>query len=82
MLKRSTPLQSLDIALWIVVLFWGANYVIGKWGMLGFDPVTFNLLRFLGATPALFLLPELALVGLVGITLYHRAARRLPPLRW
>lgn len=86
MLKRSTPVQSLDIALWIVVLFWGANYVIGKWGMLGFDPVTFNLLRFLGATPALFLLlyfferdltvrrkdlPELALVGLVGITLYQ-----------
>lgn len=86
MSKQTAPKKSLDIVLWIVVLFWGANYVIGKWGMLGFDPVTFNLLRFLGATPVLFLLlylferdltvlrkdlPELALVGLVGITLYQ-----------
>ncbi|HVJ50309.1 DMT family transporter [Desulfitobacterium sp.] len=84
--NQTTRLKSLDIVLWTVVLFWGTNYVIGKWGMLGFDPVTFNLLRFLGATPVLFLLlycferdltvrlkhlPELAFVGLVGITIYQ-----------
>lgn len=78
--------KTLDLLLWGVVLFWGANYVVGKWGMLGFDPVIFNLMRFLGATPVLFLmlyllekdlrvqlrdLPELALLGLVGITVYQ-----------
>lgn len=72
--------------LWLVVLFWGANYTVGKWGMAGFDPVSFNVLRFAGATPILFLLLyalekdlhvelkdclNLALIGLVGITLYQ-----------
>jgi len=72
--------------LWGVILVWGANYTIGKWGMVGFDPLTFNVVRFLGATPLLFLLLyaleknlrielkdcwELALLGLFGITLYQ-----------
>ncbi|ODA41201.1 DMT family transporter [Desulfosporosinus sp. BG] len=72
--------------LWCVVLVWGANYVVGKWGMAGFDPLTFTVIRFVGATPILFLLLyaleknlriqlkdcyELALIGLVGVTIYQ-----------
>jgi len=72
--------------LWGVVLVWGANYTVGKWGMVGFDPLTFNVVRFVGATPLLFLLLylleknlyiqlkdcwELAMLGLIGITLYQ-----------
>jgi drug/metabolite transporter (DMT)-like permease len=72
--------------LWCVVLAWGANYVIGKWGMIGFDPLTFTVLRFIGATPILFILlyllekdirvklkdcVGLAVIGLVGITIYQ-----------
>lgn len=72
--------------LWGVVLVWGGNYTVGKWGMLGFDPLTFNVVRFIGATPLLFLLLylleknlriqlkdcwELAMLGLIGITIYQ-----------
>lgn len=72
--------------LWGVVLVWGANYVVGKWGMDGFDPLTFTVIRFVGATPLLFLLLytleknlriqlkdcwELAMLGLIGITIYQ-----------
>lgn len=72
--------------LWGVVLVWGANYTVGKWGMVGFDPLTFNVVRFVGATPLLFLLLyvlekdlriqlkdfwELAMLGLIGITIYQ-----------
>ncbi len=72
--------------LWSVVLVWGANYVVGKWGMDGFDPLTFTVIRFVGATPLLFLLLyaleknlriqlkdcwELAMLGLIGITIYQ-----------
>lgn len=72
--------------LWGVVLVWGSNYVVGKWGMVGFDPLTFNVVRFVGATPLLFFLLyaleknlrinlkdcwELAMLGLIGITLYQ-----------
>lgn len=73
-------------ALWGVVLVWGTNYVVGKWGMDGFDPLTFTVFRFVIATPLLFLLLfaleknirvqlkdclELAMLGLVGITIYQ-----------
>lgn len=76
----------LEFTLWLVVLFWGAHYVFGKWGMLGFDPLTFNVLRYIGVTPLLFMIlyllekdirirlrdwPELALLGLFGITIYQ-----------
>jgi drug/metabolite transporter (DMT)-like permease len=72
--------------LWGVVLVWGSNYVVGKWGMNGFDPLTFNVVRFVGATPLLFLLLysleknlriqlkdcwELAMLGFIGITIYQ-----------
>ncbi len=72
--------------LWGVVLVWGANYTVGKWGMVGFDPLTFNVVRFVGATPLLFLLLyalekdlriqlkdcwELAMLGLIGFTIYQ-----------
>jgi drug/metabolite transporter (DMT)-like permease len=72
--------------LWGVVLVWGANYVVGKWGMAGFDPLSFTVIRFVSATPILFLLLyalekdiridlrdcwELALIGLVGVTIYQ-----------
>lgn len=54
--------------------------------MLGFDSLTFNVVRFLVATPILFIIlyisekdvrirfkdwPELALLGLIGITIYQ-----------
>ncbi|MDR3540242.1 MAG: DMT family transporter [Desulfosporosinus sp.] len=72
--------------LWCVILVWGANYVVGKWGMAGFDPLSFTVIRFVGATPLLFLLLyalekdirielkdclELAVLGLVGVTIYQ-----------
>jgi drug/metabolite transporter (DMT)-like permease len=81
-IKRDFP----EWVLWCVILVWGANYVVGKWGMAGFDPLTFTVIRFAGATPLLFLLLyaleknlriqlkdcfELALLGFVGITIYQ-----------
>ncbi|MDR3602107.1 MAG: DMT family transporter [Desulfosporosinus sp.] len=80
--KRDFP----EWILWCVILVWGANYVVGKWGMAGFDPLTFTVIRFVGATPMLFLLLyalednlriqlkdcfELALLGLIGVTIYQ-----------
>lgn len=76
----------LEWLLWLVVVFWGANYTVGKWGMLGFSPLNFTMLRFLGAVPILVLmlyilerdlkvdmrdLPQVALIGLIGTTLYQ-----------
>ena len=29
----------LEGLLWVVVFFWGANYTVGKWGMLGLSVV-------------------------------------------
>ena len=81
-IKKDFP----EWVLWGVVLVWGANYTVGKWGMVGFDPLTFNVVRFIGATPLLFLLLyaleknlriqlkdcwELAMLGLIGITIYQ-----------
>ncbi len=72
--------------LWGVVIVWGANYVIGKWGMRGFDPLTFTVIRFAAATPVLFVVLYLlekdirikpkdclgmAVIGLVGIAVYQ-----------
>lgn len=82
----SKKISLLEWALWSVVLFWGANYVVGKWGMAGFDPLTFNTLRFVIVTPILFVILfffehdisiarkdwfDLALLGLVGIAIYQ-----------
>ncbi|HZK83405.1 MAG TPA: DMT family transporter [Desulfosporosinus sp.] len=81
-MKKDFP----EWVLWGVVLVWGANYVVGKWGMDGFDPLSFTVVRFVGATPLLFLLLyaleknlriqlkdcwELAMLGLIGITIYQ-----------
>ncbi len=41
--KRDFP----EWVLWGVVLVWGGNYTVGKWGMVGFDPLTFNVVRFI-----------------------------------
>lgn len=85
-LMTRTKKEYLEWTLWGVVLVWGTNYVIGKWGMIGFDPLTFTVLRFVIATPLLFLLLyalekniriqlkdclEMAMLGLVGITIYQ-----------
>lgn len=82
----SKKVSLFEWVLWSVVIFWGANYVIGKWGMAGFDPLMFNILRFLIATPILLVILffsehdlriarkdwfELGLLGLVGITIYQ-----------
>lgn len=76
----------LEVLLWAVVIFWGANYTVGKWGMLGFSPLSFTLIRFVGAAPVLVImlyvlerdirvemrdLPQLALMGLIGTTFYQ-----------
>ncbi|KLU58812.1 putative amino-acid metabolite efflux pump [Peptococcaceae bacterium CEB3] len=78
--------KSLELLLFLVVVFWGANYTVGKWGMLGFSPLNFTLLRFAVAAPLLLLmlyllerdlrvslrdLPQMALIGLVGTAIYQ-----------
>ncbi len=84
--KRWMKRGSLELLLWGVVVFWGANYTVGKWGMLGFSPLNFTLIRFVGAVPVLILmlyilerdlkikirdLPQMALIGLIGTTVYQ-----------
>lgn len=75
-----------EILLIMVVLIWAGNYTVGKFGMRELPPVVFTALRFIIATPLLFLLlrmregslsfsrtdlPRLTVVGLVGITTYQ-----------
>lgn len=75
-----------DLALLGVVLVWGFNYVPLKVALRELDAGVFTLLRFLGATPFLFLLLartradwrlpradwlRVAAVGLFGTTLYQ-----------
>lgn len=78
--------KCLNLILASIVLIWGAHYTVGKWGMEGFNPVTYNALRFVFSTPLLFILLyfiegdvrieirdclELAFIGLVGIAIYQ-----------
>src|SRR5665648_597722 len=81
-MKKDFP----EWVLWGVVLVLGSNYVVGKWGMDCFDPLSFTVVRFVRATPLLFLLLyalvknlriqlkdcwDLAMLGLIGITIYQ-----------
>lgn len=75
-----------DLMLVAVVLIWGGNYTIAKFGMHSFSPEVFTLYRFLLAIPVLAAIvwwkerdlgirrkdiPAFILAALVGITLYQ-----------
>lgn len=69
-----------------VVLFWGMNYTIGKFGMRQLSPIQFNAIRFAVTAPLLLIaayvverslrirwhdLPRLILLSLIGVSLYQ-----------
>jgi len=75
-----------EVLLLSVVLIWGANYSIGKYGVVQLSPIEFNTIRFLLAAPILLILSffidkslriqredlkRLTIVSIVGITLYQ-----------
>ncbi len=81
-MRKSTA----DLMLLAVVLIWGANYTVGKYGMQALSPEVFTLTRFLLVIPVLWALvkwkegdvtirtrdiPAFLLAALVGITLYQ-----------
>lgn len=83
-LKPNEPLM--EAMMLTVVLIWGANYTIAKFGMRELSPTVFTLLRFAAVTPLLFgwlkltekqvsvkteHLPRLAVLGLLGIACYQ-----------
>ncbi|UFJ39982.1 DMT family transporter [Brevibacillus humidisoli] len=72
--------------LWSVVLIWGANYTIGKYGVVQLSPLQFNTIRFVAAGPLLLLATylveksvkidrkdfiRLVVVSLVGVICYQ-----------
>lgn len=74
------------MALVSVILVWGANYTIGKYGVAYMSSIQFNSLRFLVASPVLLLITfmmerslrierkdwlRLVAVGIVGTTMYQ-----------
>ncbi|NGQ94781.1 DMT family transporter [Brevibacillus sp. SYP-B805] len=78
--------STVDLMLAAVVVIWGANYTIGKFGMQALSPDVFTLTRFLLVIPVLLFLvkwregtlgirkrdiPAFLLAALVGITLYQ-----------
>lgn len=78
--------STVDLMLLAVVVIWGANYTVGKFGMQALSPEVFTLLRFLMVIPVLWLLvkwkdgsaaiskrdiPAFMLAALVGISLYQ-----------
>jgi len=78
--------SAVDLMLLAVVIIWGANYTIGKFGMQTLSPEVFTLTRFLMVIPVLWFLvkwkegsvwiqrrdiPAFLLAALVGITLYQ-----------
>jgi drug/metabolite transporter (DMT)-like permease len=75
-----------EFMLFLVVIIWGANYTVGKFGVAQLSPQWFTLLRFLIATPLMLLLTRwrekawviprkywgrLIASGLIGISLYQ-----------
>ncbi|MFY0543336.1 DMT family transporter [Brevibacillus sp. H7] len=77
---------TVDLMLLAVVLIWGGNYTVGKFGMQALSPEVFTLTRFLLVIPVLWVLvkwkegnvairardiPAFLLAALVGITLYQ-----------
>jgi len=77
---------AVDLMLMGVVLIWGANYTVGKYGMQALSPEVFTLSRFLLVIPVLGALvlwkegsaavrvkdlPAFMLAALVGISLYQ-----------
>ncbi len=56
----SRTISSVDVLLLLVVTFiWGSNFVVIKFGLLGFEPLLLALLRFaMAALPLVFLLPR------------------------
>lgn len=79
-------LTPVDVALLLVVLIWGTNFVVMKWVFLAVEPLAFNAVRMtLGALVLLGVLlvregwrpvprpdwPKLVALGLLGNTLYQ-----------
>lgn len=75
-----------DLMLIAVVVIWGANYTIGKFGMQSLAPDVFTLIRFLLVIPVLLVMvkwldgslaiqkkdiPAFFLAALIGISLYQ-----------
>lgn len=80
------PKSVVDLMLVAVVLIWGGNYTVAKFGMQSFSPEVFTLYRFLLAIPVLAAIvwwrerdllirlkdvPAFILAAWVGITLYQ-----------
>jgi drug/metabolite transporter (DMT)-like permease len=76
----------MEIALWMVVVIWGANYPITKFGLQEIPPVIFTALRFLVAAPVMLTVlrwregaldfsredfSRLLLLGLVSVSVYQ-----------
>ena len=76
----------LELALWMVVLIWAGNYIVGKIGMREFLPQIFTCLRFAIATPLMYVVMfwregklsfeevpwgRCLLVGAVGVAIYQ-----------
>lgn len=75
-----------DLMLVAVVVIWGANYTIGKFGMQSLSPDVFTLVRFLLVIPVLLIMvkwadgslairkkdiPAFMIAAMIGITLYQ-----------
>ena len=75
-----------DLAALIVVIFWGANFIVVKQVLTEMSPLAFNSLRFISASLLLLVwlrlsgedwriaradVPRVLVLGLIGITLYQ-----------
>lgn len=76
----------IEVLIFSVVVIWGINYTIAKYGLLEFTAIEFTALRMMAAAPLLLLLtfyiekslyierrdiPRLIIVSVVGIILYQ-----------
>ncbi|RFU65007.1 DMT family transporter [Peribacillus glennii] len=77
---------TMELLLLIVVVIWGTNYTIGKYGVIEITPVEFTAIRMIIAAPFLLLIAmalersihikrkdvfHLIIVSMVGVTLYQ-----------
>ena len=75
-----------EMLLALSVIIWAGNYTVSKIGIQDFSPLTYTTLRFIIATPLIYLLlkiregkldfprddlPRVIVVGIAGITLYQ-----------
>lgn len=80
------PAWKTQLAMWVLVFIWAANFSVVKYALGDFEPLAFNSLRFVISSFMLWVLwktqapdvqfeagdwPRLVLVGLVGNTMYQ-----------